>query len=266
MINTIEDLLIALPSKQSIQPVKYGAATSAIAGYWNSSWTFPGSSKAPTPPSGSGESCDRTTVGAFFFEPVGTGRSLYLSKFMFAPNQAIGAYLLDRLVHTSGLSGTVITPQTVNSALLPTRSGEGHGTELWVEFYVTTGATARTLTITYTNSMGVTGRTAVVTVPASCRQTCTIRAPLASGDRGVKSVQTVQLNATTGTAGNFGIVIAKRIATIDNAVAFSMVQLGPIELQLPIVDNDSCLYLITNAATTTSPSYDIELNLIEGAA
>ena len=263
-ITNINDLLESFSSKQSLQPVKYGAANLSIAGFWNSSWLTSGSNLAPIPPFDSGEACNKSTIGAMLFDSPQIGKQLYLSKFMFAPNQACGAYLLDRLVHTSGLSGTSTATQNVDTVPLPSRAMNGNGTELWVEWYVSTGATSRNLTITYTNSDGVGGKTSTITIPAACKKTMTIRAPLAPGDKGVQSVQSVLLNGSTATAGNFGIVIAKRVSTIDNIVAFSMVQEGPIELQLPVIDENSCLYFITNSTTTISPSYDVELNFIEG--
>ena len=263
-IDSLEKLVASFTTKQQTFPVKYGAANYSVAGLWNSSWITPGSHVANIPTAGAGQVCDGSTVGRINVDDAGSGNTLYLSKMIFSPTLAVGVYLMDRLVATSGLSGTSAVSQSVNSVALPARGGNGAGTELWLEWYVTTGTTARTATVTYTNSEGTSGRTSIVSVPVSTRLTSCIRVPLMPGDRGVRSVQSVQLSGSTGTTGNFGITIAKRIATVDNIVANAMAGLGPIGLNLPSIPNDNCLYFIVNASGTTSASYDTELTFVEG--
>lgn len=263
-ITNLNELVAAFSTKQVFFPVKYGAASQAIAGTWNSSWRMAGSNLADIPEVGSGEAYDSTTPGRLLLQNSQNGNQLYLSRFIFSPTAIVGCYMMDRLVSTSGLSGTVTTAQTVNSVSLPARAGMGTGCELWVEWYASTGSTARTLTVTYTNSDGITNRTTSISVAASFKLTGCIRVPLQTGDKGVSSVQSVQLNGSTGTAGNFGITIAKRIATIDNSLANSMTSLGPIQANLPEVPNNSCIYFIVNALATTSASFDIEATFIEG--
>jgi hypothetical protein len=87
----------------------------------------------------------------------------------------------------------------------------------YVEVYSQVGTTATTLTASYTNDAGTAGRTS----PAVTFGGTGFRAPpsllpipLAAGDRGVKSVETVTLAATTGTAGNFGITLLRFITII----------------------------------------------------
>lgn len=79
----------------------------------------------------------------------------------------------------------------------------------------TVGAAAHTVAITYTNSQGVGSRQMPVTVActASAIQGHVTHAanaannyfplPLANGDSGVKSIQSIQLSAATGTAGTY---------------------------------------------------------------
>ena len=263
-IDSLEKLVASFSTKQQTFPVKYGAANYAVTGYWNSSWITPGSHVGGIPTAGAGQVCDGTTVGRINVDDAGSGNTLYLSKMIFSPTLAVGAYLMDRLVATSGLSGTAMAAQSVNSVALPARGGNGTGAELWLEWYVTTGSTARTATVTYTNSEGTSGRISSTTIPVSTRLTSCIRVPLMPGDRGVQSVQSVQLSGSTGTTGNFGITIAKRIATVDNIVANSMAGLGPIGLNLPSIPNDNCLFFIVNSSATTSASYDTELTFVEG--
>ena len=265
MITNLNDIVRAFSTKQVFYPLKYTpGASSAVIGYWNSSWRTPGSNLAEIPPTGSGEACGASTLGRVMINDAGPAKELYMSRLLFSPSAAVGCYVMDRLVHTSGLSGTITTAQAVNTVALPSRANNGEGAEIWLEWYVTTGATARIVTVTYTNSNNVTGRTATVSLPVSVRATSTIRVPLQAGDTGVKSVQTVSLNGSTGTAGNFGVTIANRISTIDNVVANAFSGVGPIGLNLPKVPNGSCLFFIVNSATTTAARYDLEMTIIEG--
>jgi hypothetical protein len=263
-ITNLSQLIAAFPTKQVFFPVKYGTSNQAIAGTWNSSWRMTGSNLADMPDTGSGEAHDGTTLGRLMLQNAQSGKQLYLSRFIFSPTVIVGCYMMDRLVSNSGLSGTATGVQTINSVALPARAGTGVGCELWIEWYASTGSTARTLTVIYTNSDGTTGRTTSISVAASFKLTGCMRVPLQAGDKGIRSVQSVQWNGSTGTAGNFGITICQRIATIDNSLANSMTSMGPIRANLPEVSNDSCIYFILNSLSTTSASFDIEVTFIEG--
>lgn len=123
--------------------------------------------------------------------------------------------ICDRLSHQGGLSGTVATAQTTNlpTAAL-TRYTSGVGVWAALEIYSALGTTATTVSVSYTNSSGTSGRTSVDTAIGSTtngQNTASrlITIPLASGDVGVRSVESVTLAATTGTAGNFGVTLFK---------------------------------------------------------
>lgn len=263
VISNFDDLINAFNYAQTKAPTKFGAGNGANLGFWNSSWNMAGSYLAATPPSGSGAACDDNTLGRVPINNAGGSRELYLARLMFSPSQITGLYLMDRQFHRSGLSGTVITAQAINSVALPTRAGSGDGNEMWVEIYTTLGATGRTLTITYTNQAGTSGRTASVAIPALARATSSYRVPLQSGDTGVQSIQSAILSATTGTAGNFGIILAKRISSMPGLIANGMFSSNAINLALPKIDPGNCLFFMTNGISTSSPSYDIELTTVE---
>ena len=75
---------------------------------------------------------------------------------------------------------------------------------------------------------------------------------LASGDDGVKSIQSVTLSATTGTAGNFGLTLLKRKAEIPLSSANIGTVLDAVSLGLPPILNDSCLaFMVLTTATNT---------------
>lgn len=131
-------------------------------------------------------------------------------------NQAGTFYLVDRLSHQGGLSGVVTTAQTTNlpTAAL-TRYTDGEGVLLGLTIYTQIGTTATTVTASYTNQAGTSGRTtkAVVIGGTAFREAGRlILLPLQDGDTGVRAVASVTVLATTGTAGAFGVTLFKPLA------------------------------------------------------
>lgn len=142
-----------------------------------------------------------------------------------------GALMLaDRLVHSAGLSGTSTSRQTTGlpTAALP-RHTSGDGVFAYLTAWSAIGSTATTATVEYTNEDGDAKTTTVVIGGSGEREAgALLPIPLAAGDRGVRSVEAVTLAATTGTAGNFGIVLAKPVAIIPAARAEPLNGLGPL--------------------------------------
>lgn len=212
-INTIDDLLASLRTPQSIYKA---SLANAVVGGFTSLWTAAGlPTLGATPASGSGAVPTSATAGAIPLPTLASGETLYLAGAQSAQATAGVLILIDRLVHTSGLSGTVATAQTVNTAAL-TRYTDGVGVEAALEWYSATGSTAVTFTSSYTEANGTSpaGRTSVATsIPANTNVGRFIPfGGLASGHLGVKTVETVTLSASTLTAGNFGVTLFKRLA------------------------------------------------------
>lgn len=166
-----------------------------------------------------------STLGALLHDPNfgdSYANTQYLAQLELhcSTNAFSSLMFIDRLAHQGGLSGTVTTAQTTNlptSAL--TRNTGGVGNQIGIEVYTAVGATATTLTCSYTNQAGTAGRTTKAIVfggtgfnIASRFMTC----PLQDGDTGVKSVESVTVLASTLTAGNFGVTIYKPLLIWPN--------------------------------------------------
>lgn len=148
------------------------------------------------------------------------------------------------------------------------RYTNGEGVRAYLTVVTTTGATAHNLSMTYTDQAGNTGNTLPVTV------SCTASAitphithsgtaannygpflPLASGDYGIRSVQSVQLSAAS-LAGTAALVLAKPIMTIPliaTSIATERDFLNSLP-SLPQIKDDACLTWLyfTGAATAAS--------------
>lgn len=122
--------------------------------------------------------------------------------------------LVDRLWHNSGLNATSTSVQTVNSVTWPARdinqSTNGEGVYLALENSSATtnslDSLGYTVTVTYTNSAGTSGRTGTtlsmgyITSAGNnfVRQGSWVPIALQAGDTGVRSVQSVQFSSSYG--------------------------------------------------------------------
>jgi hypothetical protein len=135
-------------------------------------------------------------------------------------------YLVDLLLYYPGISMNSSTAQTlVNTNTLP-RYTTGAGVRAFLEISTASGATAHNLSMTYTDDAGNTGNAFPGTVACTASAVATHLThsgtatnntgpflPLAAGDNGVRSVQSVQLSAASG-AGTAALVLCKPLATI----------------------------------------------------
>jgi hypothetical protein len=213
---------------------------------------------------------DRTTQGAIPFTAAGGGRDKHLIGASIAPLTS-GVYLLyDRLFHEGGLSGTSTAAQTIQgSTPTPalTRNTGGAGNIAFYEIYTIIGTTSTTLTMTYTNQAGTGSKTSTINIGATGFREVTRmqRIPLAAGDSGIQAIEQIQLTATTGTAGNFGITIAQPLAWIPIGAGGTM---GWRDYTtglpgIPVIDPNACLALMFIPSGTTAPELFGSLATIE---
>jgi len=235
------------------------AAPAVIAGRQHSLWRYdgtPGGGAVPT----AAAIPDRTTIGAIPFTAPGGGREKHGISAGIASTVSGVYFLYDRLFHIGGLNGTLTTAQTVQGATPSpaiTRSTSGAGNVMFYEIYTAIGITSRTLTVTYTNESGVTGRTSTINIGATGFSEASRfqRIPLSAGDLGVRAVENVQLSGTTGTAGDFGITIANQVAFLPCGVAggggwrdWTTGLPG-----IPQIDPNSCLALSFQGSAIAAP-------------
>lgn len=178
--------------------------------------------------------------------------------------------LVDMQGYYPGINMNASTSQTLLGT--PTlRYTNGVGIRAGLVIVTTTGATAHNLSMTYTNSAGTGSRTLPVTVA------CTASAitphithagtaannygpylPLASGDVGIQSVQSVQLSAASG-AGTAALVLYKPLMTIPLTTATIASErdfLNQIP-SLPQIKDGACLtwLIFTGAAVAASTNF-----------
>lgn len=178
--------------------------------------TLVGSTTPGTPAAG-GALLSKASTGFYNFADPDTGESVYLERGRYtlsSTSSSASNNWMDAIWACRSLNGTLTTVQNITGFPAYTRTdSNGVGLMMFLYAYLAAGATATNATITYTNTAGTGGRTSVVVVPTnglSVTGHCFV-APLQAGDLGVKSVQSVQLSASTGTAGSVGVLLARPV-------------------------------------------------------
>lgn len=256
-ITTLDGIIAGMQPPQGFLKA---SATSEGAGTFYSTWKVAGlpgaGSNPPLFTAGSGYVPTNATTGAIPYTNPGAGNG-YLAKIGLSGATAGTWFLVDRVWQCSGFGTVVTTAQNVTTPGSITRDANGtslgDGVELWLEVYTAPGATGATWTVEYTNSAGTTGQTSTYTHPANAETAGQmIPIPLAAGDVGVRSVQRFQCSATSGTAGNIGITLIRRLATIPNPLIYTGMAVDPVGLGFPRIYDSSCLMWMALCSTTNT--------------
>lgn len=229
----------------------YAKSTALVGGtHWNSSWATAGNFPVGAIPGAAAIPTSATAGSLGQLNKAGAEQRAWLRRFNVSGvvgGVAASIALVDRLAHMGGLDGTLTTAQTVSTPAL-TRFTAGADMAA-VEIYTTIGTTATTYTCSYTNQAGTAARTSIAasigtTSFNAARSVLPI--PLASGDTMVKSVETITLAASTGTAGNFGVTLYKILGVWPVNSTFVYPHTGAPEFgyPMPAIPDNACLDLI----------------------
>lgn len=217
---------------KSIPFMKTSTATD-VAGCWyctSKDAGYPGA-WAPGTPGVNGRVTDGTTAADYGCIPIpnaATGGN-YLTALEMASSVNHTNDFFDCLWVNSGLVVTTTTAQAIVTPALPARdvngttAGEGCTIALLITAASTLAAAGANLTVSYTNSKGVAGRTATLSaiagsqVPATPVVGTIVWFQLAAGDTGVQSIQSITLG-TSMLTGSISLMICRDISTIGTAV------------------------------------------------
>lgn len=263
-INTRDDLIKAMGNNSSRLIIDKTTLTIA-AGLFYSYWRVAGQPGQGAIP-GAAAVCDTALLGAAQFTQQVAPATSYMALLEVALSAAHTLEIHDRLMHMGGLNGTLTTAQTANvdlhanlaSSNMAARIGDSNYSDVqwWLEWYTATGGTAVTATVNVTYDDGTSGNLSALSLAAT--RPVGFMAPLnvlnPNPGRFIRDVNTVQLSATTGTAGSFGVTATRYRAaqfcpTPNGRFTADWAQLG-----LPEIANDSCLFplILTGSTTATT--------------
>lgn len=232
------------------------AAAATITGTQTSLWQYDGCPAAGAAPT-TVAIPTRATTGALGQADATGGRTKRLRGIAVSNNAATGVLVMyDRLLHIGNLDGTSTGAQTVGGSI--TRNTGGVGNEIWIEIFTQIGATNTVGTVSYTNQAGASKTGTVIggVGGTNFREAQRfIPVQLAQGDTGVQGVTSITLTASTTTAGNFGVVIARQVAMVHLPLAGTggMVDYVTGIPVLPSIDTGACLSWYIISGTTSNP-------------
>jgi hypothetical protein len=174
--------------------------------------------------------------------------------------------LADYLLFYPLIDGDNTDQQTMDNALTLTRYTSGEGVRCMIVVQ-TPMAQNGTVTMSYTNSAGVSGRTTTFGVNLSSVIGCIVNTssssnaataespfvPLANGDKGIRSIESVTVAGAPG--GFFNAVLVKPLAHLqlrENGTAAEKIMV-PQSASCPQVENGAYLNWIINNASATAP-------------
>lgn len=186
--------------------------------------------------------------------------------------------LVDMQGYYPGISNNTTSAQTlIGTPSL--RYPNGEGVRAFMVQTSVAGATAQNFAMSYTDQAGNTGNTLPVTV--ACTASSVVGRinhsgvaannygpflPLASGDTGIRSVQTVTMSAAN--TGTFALVLARPLATITLSVAGLMTEKDLLNQipSLPEIKDGACLTWLfgSGAATAASTTFAGGLEVVWG--
>lgn len=261
---------------RSIPFMKTGTGSDAV-GYWYCTAKDPGFPGAWSPgtPGLNGRVTDGTAVadyGALQIPNAANGAN-FLTELQIATSVNHSNVFFDCLWVNSGLVVTTTTAQAIVTPTLPARddngtsNGEGCMIGLYFSAASTLAAAGSNLTVSYTNSKGVAGRTASLVavvgsmVPATPVIGTIVWFNLDAGDSGVRSIQSITLG-TSMLTGTIHLLIARRVATVGttvpNLAAQKIISSPGIRLY-----NGACILHCVLSSSVTATFFNGELLVME---
>lgn len=247
------------------QIVSYKAAPSGTTNtgpfMWCTNWYEAGYPVAATAYTGGATGAAITTsTAAYPYPNPASGSNAYLARVMRSGNAgaASNVMIVDRLWENSGLglSGTT----SFSSATWPSRDINGNttGVGVYIALEVSTtiggGSSTPGITMTYTNSSGVAGKSAsnfFGTRQNPPRGQWFILG-LAAGDVGVQSVQSITFTASWGTSGVFNLVAFRVLALMDNSADANRSSIeDAINIAMPRMYDNTILQSVSAAFSGT---------------
>ena len=202
------------------------------------------------------------TAGCPTIDAFGASALGYLWQLEYGCSVACRLKLFDMVFKAGAYAfnaAQALTGQPSYASRMP--GGSYSDTQIWIEA-VTAFTGNLTVTITYTNQSGVTGRTATRATGTALTVGRLMQVPLQAGDTGVQAITNVA--GTVATAGKFNVLVLRplwsgRCRTANDGDVHDFTKTG-----MPQVFADSALFLAVAADSTSTGIPEIELVVANG--
>lgn len=267
-ITTLDGLINALGNNSSRIVIDKASISNAAVGQFHSLWRATGQPGQGAIPTTVAVPTYATTGAMNFTQQTGPATTYISYLEAVCSNSAVTLEVHDRLAHSGGLVGNVATAQTTNLPLdldsllatsnLAARIGDSDYSDVqwWLEWYTDTGATATTVTVNVTYNDASTGNLTAGTSAATRRASFMLPLngliPAAAAGKFIRRVNSVTFTATTGTAGALGVTATRPRASLGCPLANSKWSGDWASLPLGDIPNDSALFVLLIAGSTTT--------------
>lgn len=272
-IDTRDKLIAALPGQWK-NFVKV-SQTSEGAGTWHSLWKAAGQPAAGANPpaytAGSGYTPTRTTTGAIDITNATSGTLHALKAALMGAT--LGTLIFyDRLWACSGLVANIATEQSITTpGTLPFGRDPNNGADVepWLEVYGAPGATGGNWELKGTDAAGNTNRNWRYVHPANAETVGQMMPLLIGGTTpaavlGCRVPVSLTLSISSGTAGNIGITLIRRLFEIPITLVNVAALFDAVALGMPQIFDDACVAAMVLCTATNTGHISGSLNFGQG--
>jgi len=280
-ITTKDELELALDSRYTTHIGSKASIANALAGHFMSTWPSAGLPSTGAIPTSTASVLANGTLGGFVFMTQTAPLTSYLAEIEYTSGlQNNTLEIHDRLAHAGGLSGTLTTVQTVTSldlltlagtANIDARKGDANYSDVqwWLEIFSDLGSTGATATVNVTYNDGTTGNLTGTPIGNNDRRLGRMiplnpLVPVADTGKFIRGINSVQLSASTTTAGNFGFVATRYRGSVFAEQANERYRKTWTEIGMPNIVNNSCLFMIVLCSGTATGTTTAKLKIIYG--
>lgn len=254
--------------KQQLR-IKKNAVT-ATSNNQSSQWAAGGDPPAGTLAVGNtttGVLFDDTYTGAPAITAFPSGNTGYLKFVRMYQATAGSGWLYDRLwgagaISLTSLATTTFSGQPSYAGRLP--AGSNYEVEVFIEIVTATSATATTITGTYTNENGTSGRSFSTISMSNVVANRLFMLSLQAGDKGVRSVDSITVGGVVATAGTVNVIVGRRLASLHSEIDTVPDNHNWDLLGMPQIFDTSCLWVTPFSSTNNGASCVLNLEIING--
>jgi hypothetical protein len=272
-ITTLDQLVFALEGQKQkflIAKAVPGTSVSGISSTYFRTAATPLPGINPT----AWQSCNHLLLGGIPFQLAPAGKSTYVGRLTLAGSTNTTIELHDRLAQMGGLNMTLTTTQTVGADLyslvqantdnLAERiiSPDYSKLQWFIEMLAQSGGTATVATVNYTNHLGV-ATSVAINLPTTLRANTLYPIVPNNGDF-IRSVESITLSVSTGSAGNAGVIVTVQRTEITVPGGNQILISDWNTTGLPPIFDYSCLMFIVNAASGTGQTLNGVITLVQG--
>ena len=280
-ITTKAQLELAIDSRFATFTGSKASITNALAGNFMSTWLSTGLPSAGAIPTATPAVLTQATAGGYNFSQAVSPMKTYLSEIQYTTSLTANTLELhDRMVHMGGLSGTSTALQAITgfdlstlaaTSKLDARKGDSNYSDVqwWLEIYSDLGSTNSNTTVNVTFNDGTTGNLTVFNVGNNDRRLARmipLNPQIAAADQGkfIRGINSVQLSASTGSAGNFGFVATRYRGSVLAEQPNERYRNGWTKIGLPEIFTNTCLFMIILCSSTATGTITSSAKIIYG--